>query len=403
MLNVISVKDALELIKNKSELESIQVKLNDSLGYYLSEDIIAKENVPDFNRSLVDGYCVKSKDVFGASLSIPAILKYQGSINMGESFNEPLKDGCCIYIPTGAKLAEGSDSIVMIEYVEDISDGFRYISKPSAPGDHITYRADDIKQNEVIICKGTKITSKIIGVLSALGYDLVNVFKKLKVGIIATGDELVETSSKLTEAKIRDINNPLLASLISEANCDVNIYGIVKDNEDKIKEAISSLKDNCDIVLISGGSSVGEKDKTLEILNSFKNSKTYFHGLALKPGKPTMFTRIDNCDIFGLPGHPLACYFVFQTLIYPYILDRYKTKSAKVKVAAYSKVSIGSNHGREELLIVKTEKIGDKYYFSPLPSKSGMISKLAKGDAYLRIPRDKEGINENELVEITLI
>lgn len=403
MLEVISIEKALELTQREDELDSIQINLNESLGYILSQDIVAKENVPGFDRSLVDGYCVKSKDVFGASLSIPAMLEYQGSIEMGETPQEELKDGSCIYVPTGGELAKGSDAVVMIEYVEDMDDGFRYMMKPSAPGAHITYRGDDVKEGQVILTKGTKVTSKVVGVLSSLGFDKIEVFRKLKVGILATGDELVETAQEVTGSKIRDINNPLLSALMSESHCDVSIYGIVRDNEEEIKEALSTLTDENDIVLVSGGSSVGEKDKTLEILESFDGAQTVFHGLALKPGKPTMYVKIKDCDVFGLPGHPLACYFVYQTLLRPYIAKRYQSDSDIVKVSAISKVSIGSNHGREECMIVKTHKIDGQLYFEPLPSKSGMISRLAQGDAYLRIPRDKEGIDEHELVEITLI
>lgn len=340
MLKVLSNNDAYELVKNsftcldaervifnksyKSEPQKLNLK--DCLYSKIADDIIAKEGSPAFDRSTMDGFAVIAKDTFGSSESIPALLKLSGNINMGQAATTDLNSGECMAIATGGMLPNIADSVVMKEYCEVHNDGTVEIQKAVSPGENVIFKYDDIKPNEVLIKSGQVLLPHHIGTLASLGITKINSYthtnketnsKKPKVGIISTGDELVEISKTPKLGEIRDVNSYVLQACLQACGCEPVLYGIVKDEYELLSNAVKKAMGECDCILISGGSSVGQRDNTVKVLE--EHGEILFHGLSIKPGKPTILASLQNKDkqiaAFGLPGHPVASYYVFLELV----------------------------------------------------------------------------------------
>ena len=399
MLKVVAVETAVEIIKeNFSDITSRTeiVSLEKSLGRALAEDIISKESIPAFDRSTVDGYAVRASDTYGSSESIPAQLDIIGEILMGEEALIIPKDGQCVKISTGGMLPEGADSVIMVENTDNSFGDMCLAYKSVSPYENVNRKGDDIKENTLIYTKGRKITSKEIGVLSALGISEVTVFRKPKVGIISTGDEIVSVDTPLTFGKIRDINSHILCALMRENGCEATLYGIVRDDYGEILSAMKKAVSENDIVLISGGSSAGARDMTVDIIS--KLGEVYLHGIAMKPGKPTIVGKICGKAVFGLPGHPVASYFVTLRLVKPLVDIMLCRNNNARRIKSKMLQNISSNHGREEILCVKLTDEGAM----PVYGKSGVISLLSESDGYIIIDRNCEGLKAGDEAEIYL-
>lgn len=397
MLNVVSVEKAIEIIENEFSFiktNKEKVSLADSIGRVLFDDIVSLCDIPSFNRSVVDGYAVVATDTYGSGESIPSQLKVVGEILMGEDATMKISTGECVRISTGGMLPRGADSVVMVENTDSTFDDFCLVFKSVSPFENVIRKGDDLKNGEVILKKGTVVTSKEIGVLASLGLTEVHVFEKIKVAVISTGDEIIPIENEPKSGEIRDINTHLLSALCEEYGCDVKTYGIVKDEFESINSAVAVASKENDIVLISGGSSAGAKDMTIKVMSGLGD--VFFHGVAMKPGKPTIFGKIANKAVFGLPGHPLAAYFVTVRLVGTLISRLYNNN--KEKAVSFLPVSqnISSNHGREEIIVVKIEN----ETVVPLLSKSSAVSSLSKSDGYIIIERNSEGLKKGEIVKV---
>ncbi len=399
MLKVVSVEKASEIIReNFSDITPYTetVSLYEALGRVLSEDIIAGENIPAFDRSTVDGFALKASDSYGSSESVPSQLDIIGEVLMGERAETPVEDGQCVRISTGGMLPKGADSVIMIENTDCSFEDICLVYKSVSPFENVNCKGDDIKINTTVFEKGRTVTSREIGVLAALGISEVGVFGKPKVGIISTGDEIVPVDTRLTFGKIRDINSHILSALMREKGCECTEYGIFKDEYDEILAVMKKAVSENDIVLISGGSSAGARDMTVDIISSL--GEVYLHGIAMKPGKPTIVGKIGGKAVFGLPGHPGAGYFVALRLVAP-LIDMILKRTEKNIISRRKLLrNISSNHGREEILCVKLTDEG----VLPAYSKSGMISVLSESDGYMIIDRNCEGLREGEETEVIL-
>ena len=395
MLNVLSREEAVALIKKKTAHltpETETVNIRDAAGRILACDTVSAENIPSFDRSTVDGYAVNAADTFGAGASIPAQLEITGEILMGESADFDLARGQCVKISTGGMLPAGADAAVMVEHT-DFAGGLCLVYKPVAPGENITKKGDDISAGETALKKGTLIRPSHIGVLAALGITEVEVYKKPVIAVISTGDEIVGEDPK--PGQIRDVNTFLLSSAIKESGCEAIEYGAVADKREDIENAVKECVKKADAVIISGGSSAGARDMTVDIIDTL--GEAYFHGIAMKPGKPTIFGIISGKPVFGLPGHPLAAYFVFRLIVTEFIRDLMNMPPEKPSGRAALAENIPSNHGREEFLCVKMNENNE---IVPLHTKSGIISVLSKAGGFIKIPRNTEGINKGTVMEI---
>lgn len=376
------------------------VNINDALGRVLFCDICSNEFVPDFDRSTVDGYAVVASSTFGCSESIPAILDYKGEVEMGQEPDFEIDSSNCAYVPTGGQIPKGANAMVMIEYAQDFDDNTRAILKPVAPSQHIIFRGDDVKKDQTVLTKGTILKTKDIGTLSALGISEILVCKKPRVAVISTGDELIDITQPIQKSQIRDVNSYVLCSAIQSVGCEPIQIGIVKDDFDTLQTVVQNAIKTCDVLLVSGGSSVGEKDDTVKVFESL--GEVFLHGIAIKPGKPTIFGKIDEKAVFGLPGHPLASYFIFDLFIRPMLYKIQGASEFRAKVSAKLAVAIPSNHGRQECVPTRVFEKDGELWAEPIFNKSGLISVLAKAQGYIIVNRDCEGLSKNDLVQVVL-
>lgn len=370
------------------------VALSNAIGRLLAKDIVSDEFVPAFDRSTVDGFAVISRDLLGCSESIPAILRKAGETQMGEMPAQTLKSDQCFYVPTGGALPKGADAMVMIEFVEDFGGGDFAFVKPVPPGANMIFKGEDLKPGDLILPVGKKLNPADIGTLASMGITVIDVFKQPKVGVISTGDELVPAGSQLDPGKIRDVNTPMLTALLQEAGAFVSTHEIVPDQREFLKTAIQNMLAETDILLVSGGTSVGEHDNMPILIDEL--GQIFVHGIAIKPGKPTIVGQIEGKPVFGLPGNPVAAFFMFHALVKPLLYSLSNSQVEQNPVEARLSRAVSSNHGREEVILVRLD--GDQA--TPVPSKSGLISTVSKANGYFLIPRDREGLASGEKVNV---
>ena len=397
MFKVISLAEAKDIIRDQFgslRLSAETTELKDASGRFLAAEIVSDEFIPAFDRSTVDGYAVISRDLRGCSDSIPSILLKVGESPMGEMPTHTLKSGECFYVPTGGALPAGADAMVMIEFVEDFGAGEFAFVKPVAPGANMIFKGEDLQPGSQILPRGKRLNPADIGTLASMGLTEIEVFKQPEVGIISTGDELVPAGIKLVPGKIRDVNTPMLSALLQETCAVSQTHEIVPDQRDILRKAIQKALSTADILLISGGTSVGEHDNLPVLIEEL--GQILVHGIAIKPGKPTIIGKIDDKPVFGLPGNPVAAFFMFHALVKPLLFSMSNSKVALQTVRANLTRAVPSNHGREEMILVQLE--GDQA--TPVPSKSGLISTVSKANGYFLIPREKEGLAAGEQVNI---
>ena len=402
MLYVKTPEEVLALIKEEfSPLGQTElVSLSDSLGRILAENIAAEEYVPDFDRSTVDGYAVRASDTFGCTDAIPAILPLQQTVRMGEDADFSLNAGECVAVPTGGAVPKDADGVVMMEYTEDYGDGTIGVSKPAAPGQNLIFRGDDVYPGKVILHRGRVLSSADIGALAAIGRVQVPVVKKLTVGVISTGDELVPPEVQPGPGQVRDVNSPMLEAMLTAFGCNVINYGIVIDDEALLTRKVQQAAAECDAVLLSGGSSVGVKDAACRIIES--TGKLLLHGIAIKPGKPTILGKAGEKPLVGLPGHPVAAYFITKLFVLPLLGQLSGRDMTAYTVTAKVTESISANHGRAQYHCCRLSRKGVQVYAEPIRGKSGLITTLAGADGYFCIDRDCEGLPKNAEIQVTV-
>ncbi|MBQ7687946.1 MAG: molybdopterin molybdotransferase MoeA [Clostridia bacterium] len=399
MLHVVSLSKAFEIIDKNlhaSDLPTENVPLALSAGRTLAEDITGRENVPAFDRSTMDGYAVRAEDTFGAGETLPAMLQIAGEVKMGEKTDLALLPGACVKIPTGGMLPAGANAVVPVEYTDETANGLLLCYRAVSPGENVTRAGDDVCVGQTVLPEGTQLSPANIGVLAAMGITLVPVYRRPAVGILSTGSELVPADMQPETGEVRDVNAPMLAALFENCGCVCTQYGIIPDDEALILQTLARAAKENDVVLLSGGSSAGEADKTAEVLSRL--GTVYCHGIAVKPGKPTVLGRINNTAVFGLPGHPAACYFMASLLVKRHIEALLRLSRASRTAQAVLAEHVSSNHGREELLCVRlanAEAI-------PVYGKSGVISLLSAADGFILIPRDCEGLQRGASVEVRM-
>ena len=402
MLQVKTPLEVLSLIEQEFApvARTEYVSLGAAMGRVLAEDIAAREYVPDFDRSTVDGYALRARDTFGCTDAIPAILPLQGEVLMGQGAGFALQKECCAAVPTGGAVPAGADSVVMIEYTEDYGDSTVGILKAAAPGQNMIFRGDDVYPGKVILEKGRVLSSQDIGALAAIGRVQVPVVKKLTVGVISTGDELVPPEATPGPGQVRDVNAPLLDAMLTAFGAEVIQYGIVADDEALLSEITARAAGECDAVLLSGGSSVGIKDAACRIISSM--GQLLLHGIAIKPGKPTILGKADCKPLVGLPGHPVAAYFVTKLFVLPLLSRLEGRRQQTYTVTARVTESISANHGRAQYHCCRLERRGDQLLAHPIRGKSGLITTLAGTDGYFCIDRDCEGLPQGAPVQVTI-
>jgi len=400
-----TVSEIFGEIKKFFPLEKQTVPLMEALGRYLAEDLICPEDLPPFPRATMDGYAVQARDVFGARESEPVLLRLRGEIPMGVAPDFVLEPGEAARIATGGMLPEGADAVVMVEYTEEIGELVE-IRRPVSPGENVILKGEDARASEILLPQGTKLTPGKIGLLASAGITQVSVRRAPQVAIISTGDELVPPQERPAPGQIRDVNSYSLGAAVREAGGIPLLMGIIPDKVEDLFQAIKKALNQADVVLISGGSSVGVRDYTLRCLSDLPRAELLCHGVAVRPGKPTILARVGNKAVFGLPGQMASALLIFYILVRPLLLHLQGASEKDLKltsVRARASRNIPSAQGREDYIRVKLYRDQDQTLWAePIFRRSGLISSMAQADGLLRIPEKSEGIYEGEEAEVFL-
>jgi molybdopterin molybdotransferase len=397
-LHVVAVADAVvSAVRIAPDPVTEEIPAEYAPGRVLCADVIAPEDIPGFDRSVVDGFAVRAEDTTGSTEALPALLQCTGRVAMGQSDDGLLvTHGTCIYIPTGGVLPAGANAVVMVENTDEAGDTV-LVKRPVSHGENLLMHDEDYRRGAVVLPAGRRLSPQDAGVLAACGKISVTVSKKPVVGIISTGNELVPVSVTPGPGQVRDANASMLAAYLREYGCTPQLYGIVADEREAFMTVISRALTECDVILLSGGSSKDDRDMTAGVIA--EKGEVLVHGVALAPGKPTIIGRIDSKPVFGLPGHPAAAYVVLFVIVRP-LLDRMLglKKSPLRTTKAVLGDSLPSQKGREEYVRVRLED-GIAY---PLFGKSGLLNTLVTGDGLVCIPAGCEGMEKGSDVEVIL-
>ncbi len=383
------------------------VELASALGRVSSEDVPAPEDIPGFGRSSMDGYAVRAADTFGASEGLPAYLELAGEVLMGSASGAVVEPGKAVRISTGGFMPEGADAVVMVENTE-LSGGTLEVVEAVAPGDNTIAADEDIRKGAVILAAGQVIAPAQIGSLAGVGITHVNVYDLPVVGIISTGDELVPAGAAPGPGQVRDVNSAALRAAVSRAGCVPENYGIVKDDRDTLAEVARRALDGCDAVLVSGGSSAGVRDITLDVLEDLGRPGLLAHGIYLKPGKPTLVAVCGGKPVIGLPGNPASALAVFRELLAPVLAGLRGERAgpgafAPRTVEAVIERSVASAGGRVELVPVVLEEDEGGLAAVPIIGKQSLIGTLSRATGQVRIPLGLEGLEKGSVVTVELI
>jgi molybdopterin molybdotransferase len=404
---VLAPQEALRLLLQVNPVAAERVATVAARARVLSEDLRSDVDLPHFNRAAMDGYAVRSKDTFGASQSLPAYLKFAGVIEMGKEAIQPVQAGEAIRISTGGMMPPGSDAVVMVEYTNEVDGGLVEVHRGVSPWQNVIQIGDDIKKGEPVFQCGRRLKAHDIGALTGIGMSIVPVFKRPRIALISTGDEIVDAEVTPAPGQVRNINQHSLGGLIAECGAQLKDWGVIPDDRQRLTVAITQALDWADLVLLSGGSSMGAKDIALETILSFPDSEFIFHGISVAPGKPTIFAKACGKPIMGLPGYPVSALVIFDLFAAPLIRrlggEAVATHARFARTAkATLKTNIASQVGREDYIRVALEQETQGLLATPLPNKSGAIFTLVKADGMVRIDLNQDGLEAGEEVEVIL-
>lgn len=394
-LKVVSLEEALRVIESFGiEAKVEEVPVGEALGRVLAEDIKAPIDVPPFDRATVDGYALRAEDTFMASESEPVRLKLVGQINAGDVPEIKLEKGQAVGISTGAPLPEGADAVAMLEEVDVEGDGV-LIYKPHYPQAGVMKAGADIARGTVVLKAPKRLTFKDTALLSALGYERVRVFRRPRVAVISTGNEIILPGEELRPGRIYDINGRAITDAIRELGGEAVFLGIARDDEASLREKLlEGLK--YDMVILSGGASAGVRDLTSAIIEEL--GKVHVHGIAIQPGKPTIIGEIDGKPIFGLPGYPTSCLTNFTLLVAPLLRQLLGLSGEKRSVRKRLAHKVFSVKGRRQFLPVRVE--GEEAV--PILKGSGAVTSFIGADGFIEVPETVEILEEGEEVEVFL-
>ncbi|MGD9226858.1 MAG: molybdopterin molybdotransferase MoeA [Desulfobacterales bacterium] len=406
MKEFFKVTDLKKVIEYRAEFPQVQteeIPLVETVGRILAENIFADVDLPDFPRAIVDGYALQGASTFGASEGNPAFLTVTGSVAMGESPEITIGPGEAVRIATGGMLPQGANSVVMIEHTEAIDDATIEVYRSVAPGQNMIAIGEDIKNKSRMLMQGQTIRPQEAGLLAALGKQTVTVFQRPVIGIISTGDEIIPITEAPTLGQIRDINTYTLTGLIHEAGAQAVSFGIVRDDFETLFEKCKQALDQCDMILISGGSSVGARDFTVDVLSALPDAKILVHGISISPGKPTILAKVQNKAVWGMPGHVVSSMIVFSRVVKPFV-EHFSGQTRKPekehRISAILSRNLASTQGRVDFIRVRLRREEGRLWADPVLGKSGLISTMVLADGLLEIDINTEGLDKGDRVKI---
>ncbi len=401
-----TVQEVLDSLEDINPLGAESVYIAGALSRVLACDLVSSEDIPGFQRSTVDGYALGARDTFGASESLPTPLALIGEIEMGQVPDFGIERGECALISTGGMLPQGADAVVMVEYTQKVGEGVVEISRPVSPLENVILADDDVKQGQVILHKGSLLRPQDLGILAGLGIELVKVFRRPRAAIISTGEEIVGIGEKPKPGQVRDINSHTVGGLCNAVGAKPMYLGIVGDSFEDLKPIFERALLQADVILLSGGSSVGAKDVTLDLFLSFKDVELVAHGISISPGKPTIVARKGNRTLWGLPGHPVSAMIIFDVFL-RYLFGRLSGLAdpagyCRHTVEAELDRNLESASGREDYVRVKLRVEEGRLMAKPILGKSGLISIMVEADGIIRIDMNTEGLYRGDTVKVRL-
>jgi len=407
-LEVVSSDELRRRLHGFPRMSSELISIDEAIDRYLAEDVISAEDLPEHPRSTVDGYAVRACDTFGASDSLPALLRLTGAVEMGKQPDVAVETGAAVQIPTGGSLPAGADAVVMVEYTDRLDSSHIEVSKPVTLRANVLDRGEDVRKGAPVLRCGSRVRAQEVGLLAAVGVTELRVFRRARVAVISTGDEIVDVERKPGPGQIRDANGHSVEAVLRACGAEATRLPIVPDDESVLRQTIETALEEYDAVVLSGGSSVGMRDLVVDVLSGLPRIEILAHGIAIRPGKPALFARRNGKPIVDLPGHPVSALIVAQVFLAPLLhylqgapLERGPLGQ---RVAGRLAASMHSTIGLEEYVRVRleanTEGVREVH---PVFGKSSMLSTMARADGLLVVPPQSEGLSAGEIVDVVLL
>ncbi len=394
---LVSFEEALEtLMRHCRPVDgSESVDISSACGRVVSTDVVAQQDVPPFDRAAMDGYAVVASDTFPATQQ-PVVLEVTGRLHAGEAPSTEVTPGTCVQVATGAPLPPGADAVVMVEFTEE-QDGKVSVTRPVYPGANVSRAGEDIDRGQVVLRSGTYLTPARVGVLAALGMTSVTVFRRPEVAVVPTGREVVPPGRPLRPGQVFDVNSFTLEAVLRSNGAVVRRLPVVTDEYGALRSAVESAAQSCDMVVLSGGSSVGEKDLLVGVIEEL--GTVHFHGVQVKPGKPTLFGTVGDTPVLGMPGYPTSCLSNAYMFLLPAVrkMARLPPRHEHRIVVPLAKRYVSSS-GRKQFLTVR---VSDGHAY-PAYKHSGAITSMSDADGYVVLPVNLDVIEEGEEVEVVM-
>ncbi len=397
----LSVSEALTGFQPRRRTGVETVKLEDALGRVPAAPVVSRSALPGFARSTVDGYAVRAADTYGASDGLPAYLDLIGAVLMGAAAEVAVRHATAVQIPTGAVIPEDADAVVMVEHTQVTMPHVIEVTRPVAVGEGIVRADEDVAVGGELAPVGRALRPQDLGLLAAAGVTEVEVRRRPRVAIVSTGDEVVPPSTvELTHGQVRDATASALAGLVTEAGGEPSVRGIVPDDVEALTATLKSALHDCDLVVVSAGSSVGARDETTAAVESLGEPGVFCHGLAIKPGKPTLLAECSDVPVIGLPGNPLSALVVFRLVGLPVLrlVGGISAPPPEPSSTATLSRAIASAAGRLDVVQVQVRD----GVATPLFGFSALLSLLTRADGYIVIPEPATGLDEGATVNVTI-
>lgn len=397
-----ALKALLEQFSVDVRIESIATET--ALDRVLAENLVAQSSLPSFPRSTMDGYAVRAEDTFGATEALPAYLTVIGEVPMGKVFQSAIAAAQAAGIYTGGMIPSGADAVVMVERTQKLDLSTIEILRAVAPGENVINAGEDVTEGEPLFYAGHTLRPQDLGGLMAMGITQINVAAKPRVAIVSTGDEIIAPEQTPGPGQVRDVNTYTIAGLVARAGGIPLPQGIIRDDYESLYSVTRAALEIADILVISAGSSVSTRDLTADIVNNLGKPGVVVHGVAVRPGKPTILGVCNNKPVLGLPGNPVSA-MVVAGLFLSSILRRMQGLNKppfRQQVMAKLTHNISSVPGREDYLQVRLLNRENQLWAEPVFGKSNLIYTLVKSEGMVCVPLNSSGLYKGELVEVEL-
>lgn len=405
-LRVVAADEARSLLAAFGPLESEEVSLDDALFRVVSESVMAEVSTPGFDRSTMDGFAVRSSDTFGCTESAPGMFTVVAEIQMGEIRDLSLERGQAARIWTGGALPASADAVVMVEHTQELGGDTIEILRAAAPFENVVRRGEDFKAGEILLKRGRRLRPQDLGLLAAMGRSRLQVFGRPVVAILSSGDEIVSIDQEPPPGCMRDVNRYTIHASVLEAHGIPKWIGIAQDRLDTLSALIDQALFGSDMVIVSGGSSMGSRDFVIEAIESYPDSEIILHGVSVSPGKPLILARVGRTPIVGLPGHPASAMVCFEQFAVPIVRrlggEDVTNPYLRPVIDAYLSRNVPSREGRMDFVRVCIRSMDGRLVAAPVPGKSGMISAMVRATGYICIPQDCEGLYKGDRVRVHL-